>query len=122
MVSDRRQRNCDKDKFGQADWDSLVLQIEGKKKPSIYQLWIYAGPNASLDKLIYVFRDQFMCKPGKAQDMALKAINEGKVMCCTLPKDVAQTKEEEVNSLCSTWEDTVICVAQKGHAEIIRKM
>lgn len=121
MANYKRPIGCDK--VGYPDLERMMgeLSENSKKQPSIHQVWLYVESKATLQMLLDVMHDCFLFNREKAQDFAISAIDNGRVLCCSLPKDIAETKAEEINILCAEFGDVISCVTQRSCADVVRK-
>lgn len=90
-------------------------------QPIMYRVWLHTGSSATLRDLVDIIQDGFSYDTNKSHDIAIELIDNGKVLCCVLPRDVAETKVEEINTIGSAHGDAVTCVLQKGCAYVVRK-
>ena len=90
-------------------------------QPAMYRVWLYTSQSARLGVLVDIIRTVFYYDSRKAHELAIESIDNGKALCCVLPRDVAETKAEEIHELSAVHSNEVSCMLQKGCVYVVKK-
>lgn len=90
------------DRQGETDSDMLedvMLADPELKKPQLYAVVLYNDDYTPMDFVVVVLQEYFKHNTESAVTIMLKIHHQGKGIAGIYPKDIAETKAEQVNTL-----------------------
>ena len=94
MIRLSNERIDSSDNFG-----SAVLEKEPEvKEPSLYQVVLINDDYTPMEFVIHILENFFSLEREKATQIMLKVHTEGSAVVGIFPKDIAETKSEQVNN------------------------
>ena len=96
--------------------DGTLLEVKKSKAkpPSLYKVMLLNDDYTPMDFVIQVLQQFFGLSREKATQIMLKVHREGKGICGVFPRDVAQTKVEQVSAYARQYQHPLQCVMEEN--------
>jgi ATP-dependent Clp protease adapter protein ClpS len=122
-VPEKRERVTELSESIYAQIDSVLDARSTAVQPAMCQLWVHASPEATLESLLDILCAGFNYDNSRALEISIDALDKGKALCCVLPRDIAETKVEEVVNMLHKLpaKSSITCFLQKCRTYAARK-
>lgn len=97
------------------------LQLSGTLKPLLYGVYLLKNDMIESDFIIALIKKHFHRTNSQAAKILEEITKNGKALCETYPRDVAETKIIQVIEYSESYNKDIKCIMQKSESNVIKK-